>query len=195
MPKQKIDKKDIVRKSLEVFKEKGYHKATMADLAAACGILKGSLYHHFSSKEHLMEEVLVVLREHYREKIFSLAYQDKIAPLTRLRTLASTSEEIFLQERGGCFMVSIGLETIHVVDHFTEIIRDFFNEWIKCLAHIYKEVYRPSVALETARSSVAEIEGAVMLMQIYNDPRYLKKTHKKLIKEFKLAQEQTKELI
>src|SRR5262249_13742012 len=35
-------------------KTKGYHAASVQDIADAVGILKGSLYHHFKSKEELL---------------------------------------------------------------------------------------------------------------------------------------------
>ena len=38
----------------KVFRTKGYHAATVQDIADAVGILKGSLYHHFKSKEDLL---------------------------------------------------------------------------------------------------------------------------------------------
>jgi len=37
-----------------VFQTKGYHAATVQDIADAVGILKGSLYHHVKSKEDLL---------------------------------------------------------------------------------------------------------------------------------------------
>ena len=37
-----------------MFRTKGYHAATMQDIADAVGILKGSLYHHFESKEEVL---------------------------------------------------------------------------------------------------------------------------------------------
>jgi TetR/AcrR family transcriptional regulator, cholesterol catabolism regulator len=45
---------DIVSAAAKVFRTKGYHAATVRDIADAVGILKGSLYHHFDSKEDLL---------------------------------------------------------------------------------------------------------------------------------------------
>jgi TetR/AcrR family transcriptional regulator, cholesterol catabolism regulator len=45
---------DIVSAAAKVFQTKGYHAATVRDIAEAVGILKGSLYHHFESKEALL---------------------------------------------------------------------------------------------------------------------------------------------
>ena len=45
---------DIVAAAAKVFRTKGYHAATVRDIAEEVGILKGSLYHHFASKEELL---------------------------------------------------------------------------------------------------------------------------------------------
>lgn len=45
---------EIVDAAAEVFQRKGYHAATVQDVADAVGILKGSLYHHLKSKEDLL---------------------------------------------------------------------------------------------------------------------------------------------
>src|SRR5262249_22275563 len=45
---------DIIAAAAKVFQTKGYHAATVQDIADAVGILKGSLYHHVKSKEVLL---------------------------------------------------------------------------------------------------------------------------------------------
>src|SRR6202022_1955415 len=45
---------DIVSAAAKVFRTKGYHAATVRDIAEEVGLLKGSLYHHFDSKEELL---------------------------------------------------------------------------------------------------------------------------------------------
>ncbi|GAA4690334.1 TetR/AcrR family transcriptional regulator [Nocardioides nanhaiensis] len=42
----------------EQFATKGYKFTTVRDIAEAAGILSGSLYHHFDSKESMVDEVL-----------------------------------------------------------------------------------------------------------------------------------------
>jgi AcrR family transcriptional regulator len=44
----------IIEAAARVFRTKGYHAASVQDIADAVGILKGSLYHHFESKEELL---------------------------------------------------------------------------------------------------------------------------------------------
>jgi len=45
---------DIVSAAAKIFRTKGYHAATVRDIADEVGLLKGSLYHHFDSKEELL---------------------------------------------------------------------------------------------------------------------------------------------
>lgn len=44
----------IIEAAARLFRTKGYHAASVQDIADAVGILKGSLYHHFESKEELL---------------------------------------------------------------------------------------------------------------------------------------------
>ena len=131
MAKPKLDRKTLLRNSLSVFKTKGYNGTSMADLANANGLLKGSIYHYIESKEALMLEVLTALKNHYVDKVFAKAYDNILSPLDRLKDLAMRAEEIFMFEEGGDFFVNIGLETKNTNPAFAEVIKPFFIEWIK----------------------------------------------------------------
>ncbi|MBT8326782.1 MAG: TetR/AcrR family transcriptional regulator, partial [Bacteroidia bacterium] len=84
MAKPKIDRKTLLRNSLSVFKTKGYNGTSMNDLAAANGLLKGSIYHYIESKEALMLEVLNALKDHYVSKVFSKVYDNNLSLLKRV---------------------------------------------------------------------------------------------------------------
>lgn len=45
---------EIIGAAAKVFQTRGYHAASMQDIADEVGLLKGSLYHHFRSKEELL---------------------------------------------------------------------------------------------------------------------------------------------
>ena len=47
----------LIRETARLFGVKGYENTSMRDIAAAIGILPGSLYHHFESKEQLFVAV------------------------------------------------------------------------------------------------------------------------------------------
>jgi AcrR family transcriptional regulator len=48
----------MVSIAAELFAEKGYRATTVREIADAAGILSGSLYHHFDSKESIGDEIL-----------------------------------------------------------------------------------------------------------------------------------------
>ena len=49
---------EIVAIAAEIFAVKGYATTTVREIADAAGILSGSLYHHFDSKESMVDELL-----------------------------------------------------------------------------------------------------------------------------------------
>lgn len=188
MPVKKVDRRTVIKESLTVFRQKGYHNATMSDIAVACGLLKGSIYHYFSSKEELMKAVIQYLHEWYKREVFALAYDTGKSGTQKLEELAAISEQIFYQEPGGCLMANIGMETANTYPEFAELIKGFFEEWIAALAFIFEEFFDSQKARSIAELSVGEIEGAVMLMQVYQDKGYLKRAHQHIKQRFIAAE-------
>jgi AcrR family transcriptional regulator len=55
---QKTSREEILKESAKLFKIKGYYNTTMSDIASACGLLKGSIYHYFKSKDEIGLETI-----------------------------------------------------------------------------------------------------------------------------------------
>jgi AcrR family transcriptional regulator len=53
-----MSKEYILLSAAQVFREKGFHGASMADIAEAVNLQKASLYHHFGSKQDILLELL-----------------------------------------------------------------------------------------------------------------------------------------
>jgi AcrR family transcriptional regulator len=51
-------REELLELAASMFAERGLRATTVRDIADAAGILSGSLYHHFSSKEEMVDEVL-----------------------------------------------------------------------------------------------------------------------------------------
>ncbi len=49
----------LLAKAASLFREKGYERTTVRDLAAAVGIQSGSIFHHFKTKEDILKAVMV----------------------------------------------------------------------------------------------------------------------------------------
>jgi AcrR family transcriptional regulator len=48
----------ILRAAVRCFARQGYHKTTIADLSQAIGLTSGAIFHHFATKDTLLEAVI-----------------------------------------------------------------------------------------------------------------------------------------
>ena len=48
----------LLSAAAQLFREKGFDRTTVRDIAAAVGIQSGSIFHHFKSKEDILYSVM-----------------------------------------------------------------------------------------------------------------------------------------
>jgi len=77
---------DILEAAAQVFRQKGFHGASMANIAEAVNLQKASLYHHVSSKQEILFELLDRALELLLERIAPIADLDQPAE-ERLRRM------------------------------------------------------------------------------------------------------------
>ena len=65
-----MKKEEILKNVLTLASEKGLRSLSMADIAAASGLKKSSLYSHFNSKQDLINELYLYLRKKSSTKTF-----------------------------------------------------------------------------------------------------------------------------
>ena len=61
--KKEAKKERIIEKSMELFKENGYHATKVEAITKALGISKGNFYTYFNSKEEVLYEILDIMKE------------------------------------------------------------------------------------------------------------------------------------
>ena len=83
---------ELLKLAATMFADRGLKSTTVRDIADSAGILSGSLYHHFKSKEQMVEEVLKDFLDWLFER-----YQEIVAtestPLDRVKGLFMASFE------------------------------------------------------------------------------------------------------
>ncbi|MBI3983244.1 MAG: TetR/AcrR family transcriptional regulator [Gemmatimonadetes bacterium] len=82
----------LVRSALELFTSQGYHSTTTPEIAQRAGVAEGTIYRHFDSKEHLLNEI-------YRAgvRLFAGAVRESPATLgcrERLEGIAAAWREV-----------------------------------------------------------------------------------------------------
>src|SRR3954451_11198480 len=89
---------DLLEIAAGLFAEKGFKNTTVRDIADAAGILSGSLYHHFDSKESMVDEILRT----FQEELFG-QYDEILAgdldPLAKLEQAVLVSFDAIDQHR------------------------------------------------------------------------------------------------
>jgi TetR/AcrR family transcriptional regulator, cholesterol catabolism regulator len=81
-----VPRERILNVAAALFRQRGYKGTTVRDIAAEVGILSGSLFHHFQSKEEILLEIM-------RDAAFTICVraektlEDVPAPLAQLREL------------------------------------------------------------------------------------------------------------
>ena len=90
---------ELLELAARMFAERGFRATTVRDIADAAGILSGSLYHHFDSKESMVDEILTG----FLDELFG-RYREIVAaglpPLTAAVTSANlTSHRVGPRQR------------------------------------------------------------------------------------------------
>lgn len=97
---------ELLAIAAELFAERGLRATTVRDIADAAGILSGSLYHHFDSKESMVDEIL----RGFLDELFGRYREIAAAGLTSRGTLEA--------------MVTVSYEAIDVSHSAVAIYQD-----------------------------------------------------------------------
>ncbi|MCZ7664680.1 MAG: TetR/AcrR family transcriptional regulator [Thermoleophilia bacterium] len=76
--------RQIVESASGVLFEKGYHRTSIRDIAAACGMSMGQLYHYISSKDDILYLIHVYSQEIWYEHLRDAGFQSITDPVARL---------------------------------------------------------------------------------------------------------------
>ena len=129
-------KQEIIKTAARLFREKGYHATSMDDLADECGLYKGSLYHYFTNKEHILQEVI--------QSYFEVALQSlervslsKATPMQKLRKSVQAQMRAIESHRD---VVSVALREDRAVSSpYREIYIAQRDRFEGCIARILEE--------------------------------------------------------
>lgn len=81
-----MTREDILEAAAQVFRQKGFHGASMKDIADAVNLQKASLYHHVSSKQEILLSILDRALELLLERISAITVQN-ISPDKKLQLM------------------------------------------------------------------------------------------------------------
>jgi AcrR family transcriptional regulator len=139
---------DILQSAAQVFRQKGFHGASMADISKAVDLKKPSLYHHFGSKQEILLELLDRALEMVTEEMAKVMEQD--VPTEEKLRLAMRSYLKTLSEQGDLVSVLLleyrSLEpefyTRHIPnrDRFEHMWRDLIRQGVQDGTFVCKNI-------------------------------------------------------
>ena len=174
MPAKKTSRESIILQALQVFRRQGYHHTSIKDLSEACGIQKAHFYYYFKNKEGIMDEILRTVNAYFEHKVLAYAYDDDLIPQDRIEKICSKLYRALRNEQGGCIMANTALEVARLDKSpvFLAQTKVFFQQFTDALTYILQDVYTPTQAVHLAERTIQDIEGGLILMQVYQDERY-----------------------
>lgn len=124
---------EIIKVAARVFKEKGYHAATVQDIASEVGMLKGSLYYHIQGKEQLLAEVLMCAVKVLRDGL-SKVLQTGCPPEDKLKQAISFHLQAYLgHEELPVFYMEVSNLPPGLREKLNAAIKEYEDMWIKIL--------------------------------------------------------------
>lgn len=142
---------ELLQLAATMFAERGLRATTVRDIADSAGILSGSLYHHFASKEEMVDEVL----RNFLDWLFE-RYQQIVAtepnPLERLKGLFMSSFEAIETRHAEVVIYQDEAKRLSTQERFSyvdERNREQRKMWVDVLNQGIKEGYfRPDVDVD-----------------------------------------------
>jgi TetR/AcrR family transcriptional regulator, cholesterol catabolism regulator len=134
-----------------MFAERGLRATTVRDIADSAGILSGSLYHHFKSKEQMAEEVL----RDFLDWLFA-RYQEIVDaesdPLARVKGLFMTSFEAIEHRHAAVVIYQDEAKRLSALPQFAFVDarnREQRKMWVEVLKQgVAEGCFRPDVDVD-----------------------------------------------
>lgn len=160
---------ELIQIAGRLFAENGFHVTTIRDVADAAGIQSGSLYHHFDSKESMVEELLreywVNLLAGYRE-----VSANEVDPTRAAHGLIRHSVSLLDECRDAlCIMLSDWAYLARSFPFMEESLQECQDIWLAILERGQRDaVFDPTLdARVVYRTIMASISGTTR----WFDPR------------------------
>jgi AcrR family transcriptional regulator len=179
MPAPLMSKVEVLDRLLDTFRERGYEGASLAELSAATGLGKASLYHHFpGGKREMAEQVM----EHLDAKLAAGLYEplrSNRAPARKLAAMIDAIDAFYEGGRKACLLERLAASVDSA--HFRRPLRQAFAVWMDAVESLCLEAgLTKTVARARAEEFVVRIEGALIVCAGTGDTGVFARTLKDL---------------
>ncbi len=171
MPWEKsFDENQALDAAMQVFWHKGYEAASMADLLAATGLTRGSLYNAFGGKPALFERALLRYDQDYRSRLIAQleALDDPLEAISTFFTLV-VDETRDDPQRKGCFLINTALDC----GHHNAKVNQLVTQALTQLQAFFKGRIEVAQARGLSAATLSPETGATALLALLTSIRVL----------------------
>lgn len=162
MPAAIVSKNEVLERLLSAFRDKGYEGATLAELSAATGLRKSSLYHYFpDGKADIAEQVMAHLDQQLAADLYA-PLRSTGTPVRKLGAMLNTIDAFYDGGRRACLLARLSGSVDRA--KFRKPLRKAFTVWMKAVEELCLEAGLPAgVARARAEDLVLRIQGALIV--------------------------------
>jgi AcrR family transcriptional regulator len=179
MPAPILSKDEVLDILLNTFRERGYEGASLAELSAATGLMKSSLYHHFpGGKEDMAEQVMAHLDQRLAADVYE-PLRSSQTPAKKLGAMLDAIDAFYESGRKACLYERLCASADRA--KFRRPLRRAFAAWMGAVEELCLEAGLPkAVARARAEDLVVRIEGALIVCAGTDDYGVFARTIKEL---------------
>ena len=134
-----LRRRQIIDGAIEVFTAKGFHSATVREIADAAGLTMGSLYNYIRSKEDIVyfvyDYMTKVLRDEVKEAIAEMTDPEerlKTALRQNLKSIYENQDVVMFIYKASTFLDKESLHEVltretEYIELFEDLLRDYFG--------------------------------------------------------------------
>lgn len=177
--------KDKIRAAaIEVFIEKGFHKASIDDVAKKAGISKGLLYNYFKGKTDLLAELVHIRKEEIVQVMEEAVGQ--ASPKEQLHYIAEHALRN-VQQQPHVYRFYLHLQTHpeadEVVSAYSQTLKDEMARQAEVQAEIFRKLNAARPEMESLQFSTL-LHGIMLMYSTYPDQIPLEELKRDLVTDF-----------
>ena len=165
-----------------VFRERGYEGATLVQLAAATGLGKASLYHHFPGGKAEMVGVLIRHAVNDLQQSVFRHLDSHRPPDVRVIDMIEGFERYVADGESNCLLAVLAQGSARA--ELGAGVHAQFETWLSKLEQTLIEAgMKPKRAARTARQIMTNVYGSLVLARLLDDTGAFKQSMKRLRKD------------
>ncbi|MBB3111855.1 AcrR family transcriptional regulator [Paenibacillus phyllosphaerae] len=181
MKKGEQTRERIIRKSAELFNQRGYAGSSINDIIAATGIKKGGIYRHFASKDEIAFEAY-----DYASGIVGRRFAEGIAQATcaadRLLAFFHAYEDVVNDPPfiGGCPLLNTAVESDDTHPQLREKAKQSLSKIMAMMSGMIEEgvkqgEFKKELDAESLASfALSLLEGGILLSKLEGTNTYIR---------------------